>query len=311
MESAVVGAGHSIAASRLDAQRSIAGAVSEQMGGLAYLEFLRKLAKRIDTDFDGVHAELEEIRRALLGREGALINLTGDEKLLTAAAPHVSSLLGALPGAGGARQDWSSLIMPRVNEALTVPTQVNYVGKAANLYEEGGYELSGSAYVISKQIGTSWLWDRVRVSGGAYGGFCDFDSHSGMFTFLSYRDPNLTSTVENYDGTVEFLRTLELDQDALTKAIIGTIGDIDGYQLPDAKGSTAFMRHILGVSDEERQRRREEVLSTSVQDFKKFADYLECTKGPEARVVAVTSADLAEQVQKERPGFFDKIQKVL
>jgi Zn-dependent M16 (insulinase) family peptidase len=65
--------------------------------------------------------------------------------------------------------------------------QVNYVGKAANLYADAGYNLSGAAYVIEKHLGTSWLWDKVRVVGGAYGGFCSFDSHSGMFTFLSYR----------------------------------------------------------------------------------------------------------------------------
>lgn len=57
--------------------------------------------------------------------------------------------------------------------------QVNYVGKAANLYEDGGYKLNGSSYVINKLLGTSWLWDRIRVVGGAYGGFADFDSHSG------------------------------------------------------------------------------------------------------------------------------------
>jgi hypothetical protein len=71
-----------------------------------------------------------------------------------------------------------------------------------------------------------------------------------------------------YDGTPEFLRNLEMDKDALTKAIIGTIGDIDGYQLPDAKGYTAFMRHVLGVTDEERQQRRDEILATSNKDFK-------------------------------------------
>ena len=78
--------------------------------------------------------------------------------------------------------------------------QVNYVGKAANLYEDGNYQLHGSSYVINKYLGTTWLWDRIRVSGGAYGGFSDFDSHSGMFTYLSYRDPNLLKTVDNYDG---------------------------------------------------------------------------------------------------------------
>ena len=74
-------------------------------------------------------------------------------------------------------------------------SQVNYVGKAANLYEDAGYKLKGSAYVVNKLLGTTWLWARVRVSGGAYGGFADFDSHSGMFSFLSYRDPNLLKTV--------------------------------------------------------------------------------------------------------------------
>jgi Zn-dependent M16 (insulinase) family peptidase len=69
----------------------------------------------------------------------------------------------------------------------TPQNQVNYVGKAANLYADAGYKLSGAAYVIEKYLGTSWLWDKVRVVGGAYGGFCSFDSHSGMFTYLSYR----------------------------------------------------------------------------------------------------------------------------
>lgn len=74
--------------------------------------------------------------------------------------------------------------------------------------------------------------------------------------------------VDVYDGTAEFLRKLELDNDALTKAIIGTIGDIDAYQLPDAKGHTAFMRHLLRVTDAERQQRREQILSTSLKDFR-------------------------------------------
>ena len=86
--------------------------------------------------------------------------------------------------------------------------QVNYVGKAVNLYEDAGYKLDGSAYVINKLLGTTWLWDRVRVSGGAYGGFSDFDPHNGMFTFLSYRDPNLLKTVSYPTLTVDFSQLL-------------------------------------------------------------------------------------------------------
>jgi len=70
-------------------------------------------------------------------------------------------------------------------------------------------------------------------------------------------------TLDNYDGTVEFLRNLEIGKEELSKSIIGTIGDIDSYQLPDAKGYTALMRHLLKVSDEERQERREQILGTT------------------------------------------------
>ncbi len=74
--------------------------------------------------------------------------------------------------------------------------------------------------------------------------------------------------MEVYDGTAAWLKGLELDDDALTKAIIGTIGDVDAYQLPDAKGHTALLRHVLRVSDEERQLRRDQILATTAQDFR-------------------------------------------
>jgi len=118
--------------------------------------------------------------------------------------------------------------------------------------------------------------------------------------------------VDVYDGTADFLRELQLDQDALNKAIIGTIGDVDSYQLPDAKGHTAFMRHLLKVSDSERQQRREQILATSLKDFRDFAEVVECVKGDKGKVVAITSPERAQAVnEKERPGFFDAIHKVL
>ena len=71
-------------------------------------------------------------------------------------------------------------VFPETVSRNRVPKpQVNYVGKGADLYK-AGYKLHGSAYVINKHLGTTWLWDRVRVSGGAYGGFSDFDPHSGQ-----------------------------------------------------------------------------------------------------------------------------------
>lgn len=142
------------------------------------------------------------------------------------------------------------------------------------------------------------------------GGFCDFDTHSGMFTYSSYRDPNLLKTADVYDGAVDFLRQLDLTEEELARAIIGTIGDIDAYQLPDSKGRTAFMRYVLGVTDEERQQRRNEVLGTNLKDFRDFADALDAVKS-KGKVVAVTSAERAEAANKERPGFFAEVKRVV
>ncbi|VAI61010.1 unnamed protein product [Triticum turgidum subsp. durum] len=308
MENRLRGSGHGIAAARMDAKLNAAGWISEQLGGVSYLEYLRDLETKIDQDWDRISASLEEMRKSLFSKEGCLINITSDSKNLEKSGQHIAKFLDALPSAPSLGSDpWLSRL-PSVNEAIVIPTQVNYVGKAGNLYQSG-YQLNGSAYVISKHISNTWLWDRVRVSGGAYGGFCDFDTHSGVFSYLSYRDPNLLKTLEVYDGTAKFLRELEVDDDALTKAIIGTIGDVDSYQLPDAKGYSSLMRYLLGITEEERQQRREEILATSVKDFKEFADAVE-TINDNGVVVAVASPDDVEAANKEK-SLFPDIKKCL
>ncbi|CAG7882800.1 unnamed protein product [Brassica rapa] len=303
MENRLRGSGHGVAAARMDAMLNIAGWMSEQMGGLSYLEFLRTLEKKVDEDWEGISSSLEEIRRSLLAKNGCIVNMTADGKSLTNIEKSLEKFLDLLPeNPSGGLVTWDGRL-PLRNEAIVIPTQVNYVGKAGNIYSTG-YELDGSAYVISKHISNTWLWDRVRVSGGAYGGFCDFDSHSGVFSFLSYRDPNLLKTLDIYDGTGDFLRGLDVDQETLTKAIIGTIGDVDSYQLPDAKGYSSLMRHLLGVTDEERLRKREEILTTSLKDFKDFAEAIDVVRD-NGVAVAVASAEDIDAANNARSNFFE------
>ncbi|GAB2222516.1 hypothetical protein Droror1_Dr00016634 [Drosera rotundifolia] len=302
MENRLRGSGHSVAAARMDAKLNVAGWISEQMGGISYLDFLRDLEKKVDQDWAQISSSLEEIRRILVSRKQCLINVTADGKNITNSEKYICKFLDLLPNQTPYQSNSWNGKLPAENEAIAIPTQVNYVGKAANIYD-AGYQLKGSAYVISRYISNTWLWDRVRVSGGAYGGFCDFDSHSGVFSFLSYRDPNLLKTLDIYDGTGDFLRSLDMDSDALAKAIIGTIGDIDAYQLPDAKGYSSLLRYLLGVTEEERERRREEVLSTSLRDFKEFADVIDHVKD-KGVMVAVTSPEDADSANKDRPCCF-------
>ncbi|HLA06218.1 MAG TPA: peptidase M16, partial [Anaerolineales bacterium] len=193
----------------------------------------------------------------------------------------------------------------QIKEGLTIPAQVNYVGKGANLYDLG-YEYDGSAEVVVGYLRMAYLWEKIRVQGGAYGAFSVFDDASGVFTYLSYRDPNVAATIENYDKAAAFLKGLDasrLSDNELTKAIIGAIGDMDAYQLPDAKGYTSMLRYLTNRTDALRQKTREEVLSTNGEDFIAFGEVLEKAAQSEAVTVlgspsAIESANIDLKMTK-------------
>jgi presequence protease len=186
-------------------------------------------------------------------------------------------------------------------EALIIPASVNYVGKGANLYRVG-FKPTGAAHVVTKYLRTTWLWDKVRVQGGAYGGLCSLDHRSGNFTFLSYRDPNLLETIDIYDQTPDFLKRTELNESELTRSIIGAIGDIDAYQLPDAKGYTSMQRYLAGEADDILQRRRDEILGARIADFRAFANALS-ELIDHGQVVVLGSEQAIRAVNARRPGF--------
>jgi methionine--tRNA ligase len=190
-----------------------------------------------------------------------------------------------------------------VSEALLIPSRVNYVGRAINLFDNG-YKLDGSALVITKYLRTAWLWEKVRVQGGAYGAVCGFDPNCGVLAFASYRDPNLTDTLDAYGQTANFLKTHHLDEDELTRALIGAIGGIDTFLLPDAEGYVDLLRYLTGQTDERRQKLRDELLSTTTADFKEFADFLNMES-------AVTSVLGSSDVIKKSGVEFQSTLKVL
>jgi hypothetical protein len=121
-------------------------------------------------------------------------------------------------------------------------------------------------------------------------------------TFVSYRDPNLLKTIEAFDASAQYLKSLQISDDELTKAIIGTIGDMDRYQLPDAKGYTSMVQYLAGETDEDRQRMREEVLGTTIKDFHAFGEVLE-EAAEKALVKVLGSQSAVEEAAGERPGW--------
>jgi Zn-dependent M16 (insulinase) family peptidase len=296
-EAGLIPGGHLVVNSRLRARFNKGDWASEQIGGLDNLFFLRELIEAMENDWPAVLAKLETIRLLLLNRNSMLLNVTVDADNWSMFQPQLERFLETLPADPVSYPGWSPTPLPP-NEGLTIPAQVNYVAKGANLYELG-YKAQGSISVITNYLRTTWLWEKVRVQGGAYGGFCVFRKQSGVFSYLSYRDPNLAGTLENYDGTAAFLRDLDLNVDELTKSIIGAIGNLDMYQLPDAKGFTSLQRYLLGVTDDERQQYRDEVLATNVADFRTFSDILD-EVNRKGQVVVLGSAEAIARANEDQ-----------
>jgi hypothetical protein len=299
-EARLVPAGHQIALGRLRSGLNESDWAAEQMAGLDALFFWRKLIDQIDSDWAPVLAALETIRRTLVNRQGLQINVTADGANWAQVASKISAFVANQPAVAPERMHWTNVLTP-VSEGLTIPSAVNYVAKGANIFKLG-YQLHGSALVIVNYLRTTWLWEKVRVQGGAYGGFPVFSRHSGTLGYVSYRDPNLTGTLDIYDGTGQFLRGLQLSESELTRAIIGTIGEMDTYLLPDAKGYTALNRYLIGETDADRQLLRDQVLATTAADFTNFADVVDLVR-THGHVTVLGSAEDISAANTQRDNF--------
>jgi Zn-dependent M16 (insulinase) family peptidase len=298
-ESRVVPAGSHLARLRLAAALYPSGLAEERMFGVSYLEFLRDLAQRFEAAWPTITSTLERIRATLVNRTTMLVNATAEAAGLARLEPHLAGLLEGLPTATPLPATWHPMEC-HTGEGLTIPAKVNYVVKGARL-SQLGFTPKGSTHVVKSYLDINWLWHKVRVQGGAYGGGCVLDRRSTLFAFYSYRDPNLLQTLDVYDGTPDFLRSAKISPSELERCIIGTIGEIEPYRLPDAKGFEAMQRHLIGDTDAVRQRVRDEVLSTTVADVRAFAD-VAAEIAQRGRVVVIGSKTSIEGASKERPG---------
>lgn len=299
LESALIPGGNGFVRSRLGAHYGEVGWVGDQLGGFGQLFFVRQLARLVDEDWPFMLHSLEEIRSRLLNRGAAIANVTAEQKNWERLAPRFDLFLAELFRGESASVEWTREAYPP-NEGLTLPATVNYVGKAANLFDLG-FSLDGADEVVTRYLTRTWLWDQVRVKGGAYGVGAGLDRRSGLLAYTSYRDPHLLETLQVYDESARFLRNLKLDQDELTKAIIGTISDMDPHLLPDAKGWVSLDRYLAHVTDADRQKLRDEVLGTTSADFNAFAQILDAVN-QKGDVVVLGGPSAVDTANQERGG---------
>ncbi|MDL2209341.1 insulinase family protein [Desulfovibrio sp. OttesenSCG-928-O18] len=300
LENALVPAGHTFVSLRLRGAQSASGAMEEATGGVAYLLFLRGLAEKASKDWASVLADLDTLRSTVFARPFLSWNITGESGQKQALLAGAEKLAQKLPQVAPSPESPLSPLRYPGKEALLLPAQVNYVGMGGNLYD-AGYVYHGSVHVILKQLRTGWLWEKVRVQGGAYGAFCAFDRMAGAFVLASYRDPNVRNTLDIFARTPAHLASLTLSKRELEAAVIGAMGEMDAHLLPDAKGSAAFARKLIGDTKELRQKMRDEILSTTQDHFHAFAEVL--TKAMKTGPVCVLGGDTLEKTATEDGGW--------
>ncbi len=300
LEYGLQAAGNAAAASRIRARFTGDGAITEQMAGISQLEFLRGLIDELAATPEKVLRAFEELRALLITGKNAIVDCAAGPAGIARARDGAQKLLASLPAGtapatGISLAAWPPMADLPHGEAFITPGQINFVGKGANLYDLG-YKYNGSANVILRWLRMGRLWEDVRVAGGAYGVTCALDRIGGTLTCTSYRDPNVDRTLAAYDGMSEYLRTFKPTAAQLSQAIVGAVGDLDAYLLPDARAALSLGWYLSGQTAETRQQMRDEMLATTAADFAAFADVLAaaanagdiCVIGGEAAATAAT-----------------------
>ncbi len=289
---AVVGNGHVLAGANASSRLSKVDYVIEVLEGIAQLRFLDDLAGLDDV---GPAAQrIAELHRVLMNRRGCFASLTADAPQEYVAG--VERLLGRLD-----KKDAPPTVFdfaadgPRKPRGIEISSSVNFVAKAWRL---DGLEASnvGPLMIMSKYLSTGFLWEKVRIEGGAYGGKAFASSTHPTFLCSSYRDPNLSATLANFEEALKHVAR-QLPAHEVDQSIIGTIGLIDSPKAPHRKGLGETYALVCGRTPQYRQAIRETVLRATPQTLAEKAHELQ--KQNETAVTVLGSSAAFDQAQKD------------
>jgi len=306
LHASIVPSAHIFAKRAAAASLSLPAYRDEQWQGRTQLRFLTRISGANHENNKDLLEKLLRLRSMVFSRERLVLNLTADQEGLAALSQATAALLEQLPH----REECShpAAIPPLAPQHLgiAIPTQVSYVAQA---WKAPGYgdPLAAPLLVASKLLSNGYLYKHIRVKGGAYGGMCQYDPLSGLFAFLSYRDPHIAETLKVYRDAQVSLARERPSREELEKAIIGTIGGLDRPMDPATKGYTALIRHFSGIEDNLRFNLRvkildmdEESLRRDMSDFlaKTVASAVVAVYGEETRL-QTANAELAEKLKLE------------
>lgn len=262
------GTGHSVAVARGMSYVSGSGVFNDQTSGIGYYRFLVDLEKNFEEKKEELMGLFESFIIEIFNKENLLVGYTADYMGYSGLEKELHRFVDLLPEKGE-KKGKAELRPVCKNEGFKTPGQVQYVARMGN-FIDAGLSYTGALKVLKVILSYDYLWNNVRVKGGAYGCMCGF-SLNGEGYFTSYRDPNLKETNDIYKNANKYVENFTVDERDMTKYIIGTISSLDTPLTPYTKGARSFIAYVSGITNEDLQRDRDEVLAATEEKIRQLS----------------------------------------
>ena len=295
--------GHLVAAMRSMSSFSRYALYQDELKGVAFYRSICRIEKELSESPKNVSDKLAAIAKKLFARNRMLISFTGNNEAYGNAKPSLEKVIAGFDKMSAVGNQ-AEVHFNTAKEAFIDASQIQYVAKTGDFICEG-YEYTGALRLLRIILSYDYLWINVRVKGGAYGCMNTF-LRSGESYFVSYRDPNLSDTLDVYDRIPEYIKSFSPDERDMTKYIIGTFSALDTPMNPEAKGSRSLSAYLEGITYEQIQKERNEILNAQPEDIRRLADLVEAVLKKDSICVIGN-----ENMIKESAGLFENVEKLI
>lgn len=295
--------GHLVAAMRSMSNFSRYALYQDELKGIAFYRSICRIEKELSESPKSVSDKLAAIAKKLFARNRMLISFTGNNEAYGNAKPSLEKVIAGFDKMSAVGNQ-AEVHFNTAKEAFIDASQIQYVAKTGDFICEG-YEYTGALRLLRIILSYDYLWINVRVKGGAYGCMNTF-LRSGESYFVSYRDPNLSDTLDVYDRIPEYIKSFSPDERDMTKYIIGTFSALDTPMNPEAKGSRSLSAYLEGITYEQIQKERNEILNAQPEDIRRLADLVEAVLKKDSICVIGN-----ENMIKESAGLFENVEKLI
>ncbi len=295
--------GHLVAAMRSMSSFSRYALYQDELKGIAFYRSICRIEKELSESPVSVSDKLAAIAKKLFARNRMLISFTGNNEAYGNAKPSLKKVITGFNKMSAVGYQ-AEVHFNTAKEAFIDASQIQYVAKTGDFICEG-YEYTGALRLLRIILSYDYLWINVRVKGGAYGCMNTF-LRSGESYFVSYRDPNLSDTLDVYDRIPEYIKSFSPDERDMTKYIIGTFSALDTPMNPEAKGSRSLSAYLEGITYEQIQKERDEILNAQPEDIRRLADLVEAVLKKDSICVIGN-----ENMIKESAGLFENVEKLI